>query len=92
MSRLLGRPAQKPASGVILAIPFTVPNSDQCERDADMRLRRDLTELALDSIDLPSMDLGSVRNPDQQTTTSMSECLFAVSSSWRKSGKAEDRS
>jgi len=48
-------------------------------------------ELALYSIDLQLMDLGSVPNPDQQTKTSTSECLFAVSSSWRKGGKSRGR-
>jgi hypothetical protein len=31
--------ARKLASKVNLASPFTVPNSDHCERDAGMRLR-----------------------------------------------------
>ncbi len=75
-----------------MAIPFTVPNSDQCERDADTGLRRDLTELALDSIDLPSMDLEVIRESEQQTKTSMSSASLPVKAQLEEGGKAEDRS
>ena len=40
--------ARKPASRVNLASPFTVPNSGHSERDAGMRLRRDLDRFALE--------------------------------------------